>query len=620
MRVGTAMRREDYFVATVLPMMQHVHETSDDRIREFTVEDAKKLNLDNLPLLWNHSDGKQDVPYIETGRVRASSVVGANAVMLASIDPESSSEATVASNCVATGFHKDVSLGNDIELQASNGVANFVKTPTEVSTCREGLRYGSRITNFFPGRSTLRRMALLDPADLTTMAKLFGYDKNLAEQGIKSTDDPRYIEAFATLSDTRLAEVIARDNLRPRAIATMSAQASASIPEEPAAPIPPQATAPVPTPPQATAPVPPQAVPPATDRSVTTPSVPNVKSLEEMTNAAYKYKEEAVQRAKELVEERQRAAELNEKLAAQSKIEKELEELRAERTAAKAKEAALRKQQIEQAIKGFVQNARIARFTEDDINDNVARFNAAYEKDPELALDMVESTFRMAQRAALKEKEYAKDQAVAMQSTAEKVNEQYYAEKAKMFASLNAAEAALQTATYPPTSVQTRMTPASSAATTQTATAKFTVPPPDTPATQEVGKKRLFEGYVEKQAQPHFTVKASADQFDQFPAQDVFANLLTTTGKIPTMSQVAAGDYWEATGKMQAGADGGMEMQYEKKRLRTTPARIEPSNFAPAWQKLLDEKLAEVSGRPRFSNQELSFTMTEAGYTGEPRV
>jgi len=215
-------RTRDYLVADMLPYMLRDHVDENDREWNFTVDEARQLNVDGLPLLVEHNDGDPDaagvqLPRIAVGRVEASSVRVPHAKMLASIEPgASSAQARAASHAVASGAFKDVSLQHRVSRRASaraGGAPVSVKRPTEVSLVGEGWRYGSRIRDFFPSRATLTRLAVESPDDLETFIDRFGYRPAVIDAGVAPASRGAYIDVLAKASDERLDKAVAEHRL-----------------------------------------------------------------------------------------------------------------------------------------------------------------------------------------------------------------------------------------------------------------------------------------------------------------------------------------------------------------------------------------------------------------------
>jgi len=90
----------------------------------------------------------------------------------------------------------------------------------------------------------------------------------------------------------------------------------------------------------------------------------------------------------------------------------------------------------------------------------------------------------------------------------------------------------------------------------------------------------------------------------------LLAEYVKATNKMPSMRDMQYGTVYVPTGRMQASVDGmGEEPVYERKRLRTTPARIEPANFAPAWDAKLQEAHAKARNKPRFTAKRWDMTV-----------
>ena len=632
-----AANRPDYLVATTLPYMQLVHENeSDDRWKEFTVDEARQLYVDGLPLLMNHNDGDTGGPLIEVGRVKASVVSGSSAKVLATIDPRRSEEATFASNAVATGIYEDVSLGHQVEVNVrsalEDGIATYTKTPREVSLCRKGARYGSTINAFCPGRATLERLAEHAPDDLAKMVERHGYAQPLIDLGVEATDRERYIEALATLSDSRLAEVIDREALRPRpppaaklmtspmppAAATEKVLASDSTPatppaaEENQAPPPPSAAAAAaPPPPAATYAATPVAEPPAPlavepTRSIETPSTgPTVDGSippHEWAKVAVQAQKDSKQVAEALAEERAKIAQM----------QAELEEARLAKTELaerKAKDKEKRKAELESVIKSLRQYGAAGGIAKDTIEKQIETARDYEETNPDVTMALVQQAHTMAVHASQERDKHERAQATAMAANVASFNNTFLDSKAKEFAQLRAETVALQRAAVAPTALSTRFEPAPSPPEPMAVppAASSVASPAAAPA--PAAHKRSFEDYVEQEAPPHFVMASD----DKFPVAALREKYMQDTRKHPSYSDLAYGVHYEATGKVQMSADGRTEEPVvERKRLRRTPAKISPWNYAPRWAATLEGAMGRVSSNVR-GGTSMRLRMVEQG-------
>jgi len=589
-------RTDDYIVATLLPYMQLAHDDPIDRVREFTVDQAAQLNVIGLPLLVNHSDGTRGTPLLEIGRVEALAVNRSCATVLASIASAASGEAAATSNLIAAGIYKDVSFSNDVStaVRASDSRVVYEKTPLEVSVCEQGRRYGSRILAYCPSRATLERLAEHAPADLERLVDTHRYRD--AVVGSPTTDRSRYIDALVAASDARLATAIAEHRLTMTT--TIRASDSATTVTEP---VPPVAASPVAAPPAAAPPVaaPPAAAPPVAappvSRTIETPASA-VPSLQEAVDMSVKYKEEAVAASRALEEARAKAQAHEAEMV-------ELRAFKAQRAEAEAKEVAKKKEKFEQIVRGFVQHAAAARTPKAEIDSTVESARDTFEKNPDASLAMMESSLRMAVRAADTTATTEKASAAKLAAMTQSLDNSYIESQMRRLQALNATDVSFSRAAQPPAAPRmVPLPPAAPAAAAPSATTTTTA------ATPAVGEKRA---YVEKPTAQHFTVMASDDDF---PATQIVQDFIQATGKVPSYKQVAHGEYYEATGRMQASADGQGEVPVmAKKRLRTTEARVTPWNYAPRWGAQLDRALSQVTGRPRFDTGKMVFRKTADG-------
>jgi len=616
-------RRHDAFVATMLPYMQLEHEDARDRVREFTVAEARQLYMDDLPLLINHNDGEEQhgapTPLLRVGHIEASAVDGLNASVLAIVDPELSADARFASDAIASGRYEDVSLGNRVEtiVRASQGTATYVKTPVEVSLCRRGRRYGSHITTYCPGRATLERLARHSPDDLVRMAERHGYAQPLIDMGVDASDRKRYIEALATLSDSRLTEVVARQHLYRRPIASMSVAAS----ETPAAAV---AAPPAEAAPAAAAPPPAAVAAPPASRAVETSSLsPSQAQLQTMAEQLLAAKNASVQRGEELaaaLAERQRMQEEVEKGRAAMARLAELEE-------AKKKKV---REDFEQLAKSYISHAKDARAPAAEIEQQVQMARELLETNPDFGLEQMKSSMRMAIRAAESASSAEKKRADEMAMQTERINSSFLDDMSKKYAALDARDVALQKSMLPPTAYATSpaATPSASAQPPKFASVGETPLYESRASTSTVAlgagsalppASRPFADYREKEPVRLFSanVRASETADADFPASDVFKNYIEATGRLPFYEQVAVGEHFVETGQVRASADGTEERIKERKRLRTTPAAVSPANFAPEWNAKLNAAMDLIAQQPNMANRDIRLKCTFQGNTGE---
>ena len=650
-----AANRPDYIVAKTLPYMQLVHEDgSSDRWKHFTVDEARQMYVDGLPLLMNHNDGDDGGKLIEVGQVRASAVKGAHAKVLATIEPRRSEAATLASNRVATGLYPSVSLGHqvDVNIRAAldSGAATYTKTPREVSLCKKGARFGSTIDVYCPGRTTLERLAADAPEDLAKLVERHGYGEALIDMGVSATDGERYIEALATLSDSRLAEVIEREGLRPRAppppatthfmtsnAGTPPAKVQASDASAPPADAqPPAAAAATETqqqPPAASTSTetaaPPaqqqqqqqQQAPPASqeqqqqqpNRSIETPStgggVDGSIAPHEWAKLAVEAGKESKAHAEALAEERRKNAELVTKLERAAHAEAQLAAEKAER---EAKEKEKRKEELESVIKSLRQYGAAGGIAKDTIEEQIMAAREYEQSNPDVSMKMLQQAHTLAVHASDERKKHQEEKGVLLHNSVENFNKTFLDSQAREWHQLRSETANLSRAAVPPTALSTRFEqpPQQAPATSPTPSMPTGASSSSTDSQSPPQRKRAYADYVETAAPPHFTVRASEDKF---PVGELRADYMKATGKHPSYSDLAYGVHFEATGKVQMSADGCTEEPVvNRKRLRRTPAHISPWNYAPAFAASLEKAMEQVSSNVRGASS-MQMRMVEQG-------
>lgn len=628
-------RTTDAIVARVLPYMPLEHTTAVNRIRDFTLDEATQLNFDGLPLLMNHNDGEHSArlnearPRLEVGRVDASAIDGLHTRVLASFDPDASDEATMVSNLVARGVYEGVSLGNTVAMHATDGMATFVKTPQEISVCERGRRHGSIIEGYFPCRATLERLAEHAPTDLETLIDRHGYRDAVIASNVSATDSIRYIDVLVAASDKRLADTVARYNLFPK----MSVQAS----DSPVTDTPPAETAPMDTesaqqqppaqeqpPAQQQPPVqeqpPVQAQPPVQvqqTRSVATPASPNLTSLKEITEAALAAKQQNVEylktldaRTQELADRDRRLAEMEANMA---KMQAENERFAQHQAQEKEKE----RKKFEGIIETYVQRAKRAGFSEPKIEATVESGRDSFEKNQNRGIQAMESALEMAVIASDRADELERQKAKTMQAQADKFNESFLSSVAKKFTEMDSQASHLQQRIESTYAQRFETTPAAAAPVQPAAPAPVQQPVvAQQPMQQQQQQQQPVavtpqKRFIEKPAATHFTTVKASDQFP-LDESELLAEYVKATNKLPSMRDMQFGTMYVPTGRMQASVDGmGEEPVYERKRLRSTPARIEPANFAPEWDAKLMEQHRVARNKPRFHAKR--WTMTNEG-------
>jgi len=590
--------KRDYVVATYLPWMRQQHETKLEQVREFTANEARQLYMDGLPLLMNHHDGAYDeqtkttADHCPIGVIHASSVRGTDAKILASIDPLMNKEAMMSTNRVARGQYMGVSLGQQVEtrIKASEGYAVFIKRPEEVSLCRKGRRNGSLIELYCPGADTIRRLAETAPDFLEELIDCHGYRQAMIDSGIDDKKSERYIDALADVSRQRIERAIRANVLHPRPPPkhSVSGQMSNNLKDQASEAAEPDA------PPASDAALP--DAPPATETEtpaggVATPSIPDVSSLKEMTDAALKYKTESVERAKELSQMREQLVKAQEAETKLAKIEQDKKDLI--------------ESEFKTAIKSLEQYSAVAKIPREDLSFTVDSAKDMFDSNPQRSLGMIKSALVMAAKASGVERAREKEHAAKLAEGAEALNSRYLDGIQNRFAQLNEQESSFMSGSMPPPSSFDRRFPSVGATDSppaaSTAHLGGVVDRANAAATaeqQSEPKKRsitsMLGGGVEMAPPPLFVRASNDTDKNTFDAASHFADLFQATGVLPSYTQIADGEMVVATDKYKASADGKTQTPImARKKTRRSPAAVEPANFAPDWDSVLQSAMRD---------------------------
>jgi len=602
----------DYVVATMLPYMPLEHEpNSKEEVRDFTVNEASELYVDDLPLLMNHNDGVvedgKERPLDVIGKVEASNLRGAASKMLAWIEPTMSDAAMYSTNAVANGIYNDVSLGNivDAVVRANGSKIVYRKIPQEVSLCERGRRYGSRIEAYCPGRTTIERLATDWPDDLQTLIRVHNYAADLSEMGVVPEQRAEYIDALVKLSSERLERTIQRENLyprpRPQQTFAMSADDKSLGSEKMNASEDAAAASPPPAPPpaekegggekEAAAPPPPKAE--------TAADVPDMTNMKKMAEAALKAREEAF-------DLRQRLAKTEERLAKGEEAEKRLAAIESEK-------AEKRQKQFETIIKSYMQHAAAAKTPQTEVDEEVHDCHDTFKNNPERGIRMAERVHRMAIRASEMTNSNEESEAQRLAQRTKMFNDNVLDTLASKWSTLNQREMSFAKAQTARGASAPASVPDEGAETAFDRRFKSSIA--DASAKQHESKtaaqeilglnKRKAEEMMmaEKPAAPLFvraSENAAGDDDDEFDALAVWNQITEETGKIASLEQVMYVDRLVNMGRMQAGVNGDVP-ELKRMRLRQTPANIDPWNFklSPTWANNLDKALMSGNFRER---------------------
>ena len=606
----------DYVCGRVLPYMHHRPTSPVAGVLDFTVHEARQLRLGGLPVMMNHNDGTLDADTGTTraldriGRVEGIALSGVDARVLMAIDTCSDNVAAMQSSLsVAQGLYGGLSLGNLVRVQSADGHTTSVKMPTEVSLCKTGRRYGSTIEHFMPSATTLRRLHAHEPAAVPAFAVRFGYADDLQRQGITPADADQYIDGLARLARTRLDAIRhqhAFDTSPPRATimsSTLPPQDATPVhasesPAEPAEPVP----APVAKEPEQQQQTPPA---PAVAKPVSEPvdePMPDVRNAREMAAEALRSKEEAVK--------------LRQQLAEAQHAQRELEGIR----------AAERQKKVDQfrtVLAAYTQQATETHRPKEEIDTNVSCAEEIFKVNSDKAIDLLDKSLQMCVRASAAEAKLEELQAQRLHEASERQNNAYFANVATQMTKLREQERMFSITE--PVSAGTRVALSGLSADQVSALAapsrssssfdqRFAAPEP-VAKTQQQQQPQQHQQQPQQQQQPTvpkvnvpgrapLIVRASETEDPlayarQYNAEQEYVKQWKLRGRPPTMYELEHGADVEFTGTMRASATTGEQVQDMRiVRSRNTPAHIEPANFAPEWQKILDKALEQTLGNP----------------------
>lgn len=175
---------QDIVHAVVLPDLEEEINDFETKKIEFTEQQARRLDLSNLPILVNHDEEMGEVGHTVAYCVRdATPTQGARAEVVFALTNEDTARGGVQEklqfqrNALMNGAHRDVSLGHvfDVDYVGNTGThAASVGAPrtndpygdpgcvinknaVEISTCSKGKRKGSHILEYVPCRKSLER-------------------------------------------------------------------------------------------------------------------------------------------------------------------------------------------------------------------------------------------------------------------------------------------------------------------------------------------------------------------------------------------------------------------------------------------------------------------------------
>jgi hypothetical protein len=169
-RLTTLDPNASYLTAIVLPNVVDQHSSLDSREKEFDMEDVmKRHDFTGLPARLNHNDVWRDVGWVDGYRP------GKNTEVLIRLEPSDDVESLFASNALANGYYRGVSLGHEYTTSVSSSVCGGLdvrKEGVEISLCSQGRRDGSVISQFFPSLGILLTQ---DRVGLERFASIYRY-------------------------------------------------------------------------------------------------------------------------------------------------------------------------------------------------------------------------------------------------------------------------------------------------------------------------------------------------------------------------------------------------------------------------------------------------------------
>lgn len=235
----------DTLYAIVIPNLEERHDTYEGRTTEFTTEQARRLNLANLPMMCNHSSEQigrtvayrvRDVP---KGKPRAEAVFQLMPEPdQPSIDADAQRRAAQR-NFLMNGAHRDVSLGHNFYVrycgnvmaatlpERENGYGapgiNITKRAEEISTCYRGARPGSHILQYLPCKRSLRRSSV---DQLRSFTRLYNYPEPPSALERRTPAWEQYVEQLGDQVRQRAHLVLGKngygDLLRGRGVVAAS--------------------------------------------------------------------------------------------------------------------------------------------------------------------------------------------------------------------------------------------------------------------------------------------------------------------------------------------------------------------------------------------------------------
>jgi len=603
--MGSHTERDvDLVYGRVLPYLHETPANDVAMVQDFTRAESQNLRLPGLPVLINHNDGTEEKrPLDLVGKVMSADISGVHCNVLMAVNPDGSHANRYASNAVANGEYGGISLQNTVESRASadTGRNILLKKPLEVSLCKTGLRHGSFIRDFMPSRKTCERLLRDGHEHIETMTRRFGYDKGLRDRKLTPSDKEKYIDALMLLVEERVAKHSQPKKTPLRVRASMSAndqQQQQQKQEQPPAEQEQKEEEPGQGEGNAGKPDA-MEVDSASSAEGAAPAgqVPNVRDAKVMAAEALRSREEVVELKRQLAESRKAQEELN---------------------AIKAQEREKQRKQFQTIVRSYVQNAEKANMDKEQIENTVKTVEEMYNDKPESALGLIESSLAMSVRASQSYESAQHAQAQRLAEHAKAQDDAYYDRTATRMAQLREEERSFSLSQPMPAGTKVSLASLSQQDVgflasqyrppQQAESSSFEkrymnagraqAPPPQQQQQQQQqfsAPSRSME-IDEKAPGPLFVRASEANEKNTYDAAQQFKQQLNLLGRLPTYGEVSVGISVEHTGKMKASATGGPDVPETRiAPLRRQPAAVEPANFAPQWNEVLERALRERS-------------------------
>jgi len=261
---GSDLDEHDLVHGIVLPELPDLIPDAQTRKREFSVAQARDLDLASLPMRMNHNDDLGDIGVTIAYRVLTPGAAGTSgkhqasgaakprprAETLHKLNREAdtpgndhaSDMAVMQRLLLMMGDHRGLSLGHTFHTEYVSDCGKYEasargqpgriihKVPYEISTCTRGKRDGSEILEYLPCPRSLRRSS--DKA-VRTFARQYKYTEPSAELHKEHAQWPGYLGALWEEVRERRQRIMSEQGyaaaLRQRGIVAASADNQAAL-------------------------------------------------------------------------------------------------------------------------------------------------------------------------------------------------------------------------------------------------------------------------------------------------------------------------------------------------------------------------------------------------------